>query len=66
MEYCTTESGGPYLWWESIARFIRLEMFVDGTGTKIKTVDLRPNVQSTLAVIVASVEECSQQFVLPE
>jgi hypothetical protein len=41
-------------------------MFVDGTGTKIKAVDLMPNVQSTFAVIVTSVEECSQQFVLPE
>jgi hypothetical protein len=41
-------------------------MFVDGTGTKINAADLMPNAQSTFAVIVASVEECSQQFVLPD
>ena len=66
MEYCGTESGGPYLWWKSNAGDSRLEVLADGTGTKIKAVDLTPNVQSTFAVIVASVDECSQQFVVPD
>jgi hypothetical protein len=66
MEYCRTESGGPYLWSKSNAGYSRLEILADGTGRKIKAVDLTPNVQSTFAVIVASVDECSQQFVVPD
>lgn len=66
MEYCRTESGGPYLWWKSVPGYSRLEILADGTSTGIKAVNLKPSVQFTFAVIVASVDECSQQFVLPD
>jgi hypothetical protein len=64
--YCRTESGGPYLWWKSVPGYSRLEILADGTSTGFKAVNLKPNVQFTFAVIVASVDECSQQFVVPE
>jgi len=64
-ECFSIESGGPYLR-RTIVDFIRREKFICGCGRKTKDTNLSPSPQSTLAVIVASVEECSQQFVVPE
>jgi hypothetical protein len=42
------------------------EAFNFGFGRKRKDTNLSASPQFTFAVIVASVEECSQQFVVPE